>query len=168
MKRAILLSVVLVAVTGCGPRLPPLPRPSPSASPSVPGASVSAPSPLAVPPPVAAPSPSASVTPSPSAPRFPEGTAVSCAGQPGLDRIVALLRGQGILDATSTPTAKVGPLCAGTWQYTVLAQPQRDPVQVVTQGPPTAPVLVSVGTDVCTPDVLAQAPAGITAAAHCG
>jgi hypothetical protein len=109
--------------------------------------------------------PSASA--SSSAHQFPEGSAVTCAGQPGVDRVIALLRARGIIDATTTATARLGPLCAGTWQYTVLAVPQREPLQVVSQGPPTALVLVTAGTDVCSPEVRAQAPPGIITAAHC-
>jgi hypothetical protein len=98
---------------------------------------------------------------------FPRDTAVGCAGNPGVDRIVALVRARGILDATQTATATLGPLCAGTWQYTVLQAPQREPLQVVSRGPATALVMVTAGTDICTDAVRGQAPLGIIAAARC-
>jgi hypothetical protein len=107
-------------------------------------------------------------TSSAGATTFPESSAITCAGQPGADRIVALLRTKQIIDASATVTARLGPLCAGTWQYTVLAVAGREPLQVVTEGPATALALVTAGTDICTTGVRAQAPPGITAAAHCG
>ena len=156
-----LLCALTAALAGCSRHPAALPPPVPSPSDSPPAATEG-------PPPVV---PLRPLTPSPSATTtagFPEGSAVSCAGRPGVDGIVALLRAQGVLDRTTTVSARVGPLCAGTWQYTVLAVPQREPLQVVSQGPPTALVLVTAGTDVCTDRVRTQAPAGIVTAAHCG
>jgi hypothetical protein len=84
-----------------------------------------------------------------------------------VDRIVALVRTQGILARSATATARLGPLCAGTWQYTILVVPQREPLQVVSQGTGTSLMLVTAGTDVCTDRIRTQAPAGIILAAHC-
>jgi hypothetical protein len=81
--------------------------------------------------------------------------------------VVTLLRDRHVVGGTGTVTAELGPLCAGTWQYTVLGVPGRESLQVVTKGPPNGLVLVTAGTDVCTNEVRAQAPDGIVAAAHC-
>jgi hypothetical protein len=111
------------------------------------------------PPPVALP---------PAAGGFAEGVAVPCAGRPGGEQIVALLRrNPGVLPPGANPTVAAGPLCAGTWQYTVVTQPNMDPLQVVSNGAPGALTLVTAGTDVCTPEVKAGAPFGILTAAHC-
>lgn len=160
-----LLCALTAALAGCSRHQPTPPPPSPSPTEAPPAATEA---PLPAPPSVV---PLRPLTPSPSATTaagLPEGSAVSCAGRPGVDGIVALLRAQGVLDRTTTVSARVGPLCAGSWQYTVLAVPQREPLQVVSQGPPTALVLVTAGTDVCTDRVRTQAPAGIITAAHCG
>lgn len=160
-----LLAVLLCLLAGCGagPATPAAagagpstvrlsPSPSPSARPSLPSLpSVPAP-----------PAPSASPSPS-----FAEGYAVACAGNPSFGRVVALLRRKRVIGASGSPIATVGPLCAGGWQYTVLAEPGREPLQVVTQGVPSALQLVTAGTYVCTPLVRTQAPAGILSVAHC-
>jgi hypothetical protein len=109
----------------------------------------------------------ASIPPSSAGPRFPEGYAVSCAGQPSAEQVVAVLKARGLLRSADVATARSGPLCAGTWQYTVLAGTGREPLQVVTKGPPSALVLVTAGTDVCSVPVRTEAPAGIVAVAHC-
>jgi hypothetical protein len=62
---------------------------------------------------------------------------------------------------------RLGPLCSGTWQYTVVAVPDHEPLGVVTKGPVNALVLVTAGTDVCSDAVRTAAPPGITTAAHC-
>ncbi len=149
-------------LTGCAPRVPAVYAPSRS---PVPQPSVPATTSAALPPPVL---PLPSALPSATSPTgFPDGTTASCAGRPGADRVIALVRAKGMVDGTRTVSAQVGPLCAGTWQYTVLVVPGREPLQVVTKGPPTALVLVTAGTDVCTDQIRASAPAGIVAAAHC-
>lgn len=157
-RRIALLCAVSLVLPGCGTAATPVAAPSVSV-PSTPAASPT-PVPPAVPPPL--PVPSAS---SPAG--FPPNLAVGCAGNPGVDRIVALVRAQGVLDAGQSATATLGPLCAGTWQYTVLQAPQREPLQVVSKGPAGALVMVTAGTDVCTDAVRAQAPLGIISAAHC-
>jgi hypothetical protein len=161
-RSVLLLGALLCA--GCGPApqassgaatasRPPLPSPvrSPSPSPYVP------PSPL----PVSA-RPSVSTGPS-----FPDGFAVSCAGYPQASRVIALMRSKQVISRSASVVASVGPLCAGSWQYTVLNEPNREPLQVITQGRPTSLQLVTAGTDVCTPLVRTQAPPGILTVAHC-
>jgi hypothetical protein len=169
-RRAAPLCVVLAMLAACAPHRPPAALPSrpaaPTASPpttSPPSAPAPTTSPAVAPPLVLPTLPS----PAPTTPGFPEASTVGCAGRPGERQVVALVRAQGMLDAATSAKATVGPLCAGTWQYTILAVPQREPLQVVSQGPPTALVLVTAGTDVCTDAVRAQAPPGILAAAHC-
>jgi hypothetical protein len=98
---------------------------------------------------------------------FTEDAAVPCAGRPGADQILLLVRRSLNMPANANLTVRTGPLCAGTWQYSVVVQPDVDPLQVVTRGAPGALTLVTAGTDVCTADVRAAAPPGITAAAHC-
>jgi hypothetical protein len=101
-------------------------------------------------------------------PVFVEATAVSCAGYPTGEQVVALLRRTaGILPSGAAATIRMGPLCAGTWQYTVVVVPDHDPLQVVTKGAPSALELVTAGTDVCTPSVKASAPPGIRALTKC-
>src|SRR5207244_7174672 len=114
------------------------------------------------PPPVVVPEPA-----TPTATGFTEGFAVSCAGRPTADRVVALLRARGVLAGTVAVTVQVGPLCAGSWQYTVVGVTGREPLQVVTRGAPDALQLVAAGTDVCSADVRTEAPAGIVTLAHC-
>lgn len=161
----VLLCAVVPALAGCSPHLPPLALPSRSAT--APPSLAVGPAPSEPLPAVPSP-PSLSTPPSPTTPAgFAAGSAVSCAGRPGVARVVALLRTQGVLDGTTTVSVRVGPLCAGTWQYTVLAVPRREPLQVVSQGPPDALVLVAAGTDVCSDRVRGGAPPGILAAAHC-
>jgi hypothetical protein len=64
-------------------------------------------------------------------------------------------------------TVPIGPLCAGTWQYTVLTVTGREPLQVVSRGTPQALQLVSAGTDICSVELRAAAPPGILSVAHC-
>jgi hypothetical protein len=80
---------------------------------------------------------------------------------------VVLLRGKGFVAAGAQVTVQAGPLCAGSWQYTVLSIPGRGLLQVVTKGVPPGLELVTAGTDVCTAPVRVEAPAGIVAAARC-
>ncbi len=161
-RRVILLTVcgavVCGALAGC--------TPVPSTDPRPPGAAArpSGP-PSLVPPPSAPPPPDNGLAPPPAATAvtptgFAEAFAVSCAGRPGADRVVALLKAKGILVGSTTVTVRVGPLCAGTWQYTVLAVPDREPLQVVTRGTPNALQLVAAGTDVCSVPVRTRHPPG--------
>jgi hypothetical protein len=104
-----------------------------------------------------------------SIPTFSEVYAVSCAGYPTADQVVAALRrtGSSVLPAGAQVTVQMAPQCSGTWQYTILGVPQRDPLQVITKGAPAALQLVTAGTDVCTIPVLTEAPYGIRTLARC-
>jgi hypothetical protein len=172
-RRAAVLAtvlVVLVTTAGCG-RIEPepprhvRPRPAPPA-PSAPGDAAGGeqtpdPDPTDVfppPPPPALPPP----------PPVAGATAVGCAGKPSVSQVVgALRRDRDILPAGVNPTASVGPLCATTWQYTVLSLPNREPLQVVTRGAPGSLTVVTAGTYVCSSAVTDAAPPGILTAAHC-
>ncbi|WBC00474.1 hypothetical protein O7543_21115 [Solwaraspora sp. WMMA2080] len=114
------------------------------------------------------PTPSASGVPSASPSRsapadgFPVAVAVDCAGRPSAAQVVALLRRtDGLLPAGVQVSVPVAPRCAGSWQYTVVQIPSREPLQVVTEGSPTSFTLVTAGTDVCVIPVRVGAPAGI-------
>ncbi len=160
--RSALCAVVVGAMAGCTPVPSSVSRPS--AAPQSPSFS---PSPVPVteapaPPPVAVPVPT-----TPSATGFGDTVAVSCAGHPGAERVIALLKTKGVLAGSASVTVQVGPLCAGSWQYTVLSVTGREPLQVVTRGAPEALQLVTAGTDVCSGTVRTQAPAGIVSLAHC-
>jgi hypothetical protein len=155
--QVVLSGVAVTALAGCTP------VPSTAAQPSA--------SPVASPSPTLSPSrtgvrPAPLPSPSISA-GFPEGYAVSCNGRPGADEVIAVLRAKGLIGSSSAVTARQGPLCAGTWQYTVLSVAGREPLQVVTQGAPNALQLVTAGTEVCSVPVRTQAPSGILMVAHC-
>jgi hypothetical protein len=100
-------------------------------------------------------------SPSPSISPFPLYTAVACGSKPTADQVINLVRGETPIRPSGAIT---GPLCAGTWHFTVLRVPDREPVEVVTRD---SLKLVAVGTDVCTAEVKLQAPAGIQTAADC-
>jgi hypothetical protein len=115
------------------------------------------------------PSASASGSPVPSpAASFPELYYVPCLGKPSGEQIIATVRSKTrLLPRTGTISVTTGPLCSGTWQYTILLAPNKDPLLVVTKGAPTALSIVTAGSDVCTIGVRTQAPAGLLAAARC-
>ncbi|HTF12710.1 MAG TPA: hypothetical protein VK659_31515 [Asanoa sp.] len=156
MRRPLLLvasALVALVAAGCGtpPELKPpgttVPRPSATASPTP-----TPPTPPTV--------PATTLSPTPG---FPDSPAVACAGRPSADQVVALLKRRGLLASSYSGRASVGPLCAGTWQWIVL-DTNNGPLQAVTEGPPTALRLVTAGTDVCSIEVRAAAPAGIRSA----
>lgn len=99
--------------------------------------------------------------PPPMSPAFSEHTAVACQGQPDGNAVISVLRRAEVLPGWATATVQTGPLCAGDWQYTELRIPEREPLLVVTQGPPAALTLIAAGTNVCTARVRAVAPTGI-------
>ena len=104
----------------------------------------------------------------PSTPVFVEQTAIACGSYVTGQQVIALLRTTaGVLPSGANATVHTGPLCSGTWQYTVIQVPNRDPLRVVTSGSASSLKLVTAGTDVCTVDVRAVAPAGIRSAAEC-
>lgn len=139
-------------LAGCGappeltrPSGAPVPSPSVTATPNSPTAPTTAP-----------------VSVTPSTPGFGEYTAVDCAGRPSGSQVIGFLRRTTrLLPSGARVTVATGPLCAGTWQYTVLQVPEQEPLQVVTNGPPGALKVVTTGTDVCNVTVRATAPAGI-------
>jgi hypothetical protein len=107
------------------------------------------------------PNPSRSPSASPSLSPFPDYTAVPCAGRVTAAQVINLVKSETPIRPS---TALTGPLCAGTWHFTVLQVPERESVEVVTRD---SLQLVAVGTDVCTVEVNLRAPAGIKTAAGC-
>jgi hypothetical protein len=122
---------------------PPTPTPFPTAPPTLPPTTTAAPSPTG----------------------FPETTAVNCGGDPAGREVLAVLRRAGLVTGSTGARVVTGPMCAGTWQWTVVRMPDADPLQVVTRGAPGSLRLVTAGTDVCSIPVRTGAPAGIRAAA---
>jgi hypothetical protein len=114
--------------------------------------------------PAPARTPVRSTTPTP----FNELSAVSCNNRPSGEQVIAVVRRQrSLLPSGATINVTTGPLCAGTWQYTVLQVPDREPLQVVTKGAPESLSFVTAGTNVCTVEVRAYAPPGIQSTAKC-
>jgi hypothetical protein len=106
--------------------------------------------------------------PASALPSFAEEFAAPCAGYPTTGQVVALVRrAGGLLPRTGRVPVAKGPLCAGTWQYTVFAVPGKEPLQVVSRGAPGNLTLVAAGTDVCSVQVRAGAPTGVRNAAAC-
>jgi hypothetical protein len=99
---------------------------------------------------------------------FAEGFVVACNGRPTAEQVITVVRRQpSLLPGNTSVSAKTGPLCAGIWQYTVLAVGDREPLQVVTRGAPTSLTFVTAGTNVCTVDVRANAPVALLTVANC-
>jgi hypothetical protein len=129
---------------------------------SLPPASTQSPVPTSGP-----PSPTRGPRPT-SAPTFSEASTVDCAGYPSADQVIAVLRRTtDVLPTGVTPTVLTAPQCSGTWQYTIVSVPDREPLQVVTRGTPTTLQLVTAGTDICSIAVRTQAPYGIRTLARC-
>jgi hypothetical protein len=124
------------------------------------------PSPKTAEPTASAPPPASDLPPTvaPSAtPTFGEATAVMCNGQPSAAQVMAMLRRtSGMLPSGASATVRSDtPLCAGTWQYSVIVVVNRDPLLVVTRGAPGSLTLVAAGTNVCNIPVRTSAPVGI-------
>ena len=104
--------------------------------------------------------------PRPLPPGSPKRRPSNCGGDPAGRRGA---RGTAARPAWSpvrpAPGSVTGPICAGTWQWTVVQMPNAEPLQVVTRGAPGSLRLVTAGTDVCSIPVRTGAPAGIRAAA---
>jgi hypothetical protein len=101
-------------------------------------------------------------------PSFAEELAVPCGGNPTANEVIALVRRTvGLLPGGGSVSVTRGPLCAGSWQYTVFAVPNKEPLQVVSRGTPDHLRMVTAGTDVCSIPVRTEAPAGIRNAALC-
>lgn len=154
---AALAGAVLTTACGVPPELrdpPGTPVPSPQTAPPS-----GAPTAMPNPPPTEAP-PTGLPT---VVPTFSEALAVPCNGQPSATQVLSLLRRtSGLLPAGANATVRSDtPLCAGTWQYSVITVPQRDPLAVVTKGAPGSLTLVTAGTNVCNIPVRTGAPVGI-------
>jgi hypothetical protein len=157
VPRIRLLAVLPVALLAAGCGKPPdlreqgVPVPSPSVI------TESTRPPLALP----------SATPT-TAPTFSETYYVACLGNPSGEQVVATLRAKTkLLPKTGTIAVTTGPLCSGTWQYTIIQPPGKDALVVVTKGTAAALQIVTAGSDVCTITVRTQAPPGLLAAARC-
>lgn len=87
--------------------------------------------------------------------------AVPCAGRPTGRQVVELLRRTGSLPQRAQVTVTGEPVCADDWQYSVVQVPNREPLQVISNGRPEDLMLVTVGTDVCDARIRALAPTGI-------
>jgi hypothetical protein len=163
---ALLPFALLPVLAGCihasGGDGPLLPTP-PSSSPLPPPPALNVPEPTTTP---AAPPSVPTTSSSPSG--FSESYVVPCAGHPSASQVIAVVRRHGSLLAAGAPvSATTGPLCSGVWQYTVLAVPDHEPLQVVTKGSPSALQFVTAGTNVCTVDVRAGAPVALLTTANC-
>jgi hypothetical protein len=163
------LAVTGGALAGCGapPEVPAgegsTVGPSPSAASGTPSAGPTGTAAPGTPPPSDAPT-----TGPPSPTGFPDTYAVSCAGRPSGAQIIRLLRRQaGLLPDGVRARVDTGPLCAGSWQYTVVVVTGREPLAVVTRRETDGLRLVTAGTNVCSIPVRTQAPIGIRTAAAC-
>src|SRR5688572_12072602 len=161
MRAGVFVSVVLaVGVTtlsGCGlaPKGPvrdPDARPPSPSGPDDPGATSRRSTPR--PTPTIAPSPAASSS------GFSGLVAVACNGRPTGEQVLVVVRRSNVLPAGAQASVKSGPLCAGTWQYTVVAVTGADPMDVVTRGAPNSLTLITAGTNACTAKVRVEAPQG--------
>lgn len=157
LATACLVGAALLSGCGVPPELQPKPGgtvPQPSVSPSA----VTLPPSFSLPP---------SAPPSSPGP-FPELTVTDCQGRPTGEQIIAAVRRKSsVLPSSGTVTVTRPPVCAGTWQYTVLTVSGREPLQVVTKGAPASLDLVTAGTDICTVEVRNFAPPGIRITAGC-
>ncbi len=154
-----------LAVVGCG-LAPKGPVRNPNARPPSPSGPTGEPPPSRRP--VVTPTtPRTTSTPSASASGFGTLVAVACNGKPTGEQVLSLLRRNGVLPAQSNARVTNGPLCAGTWQYTVVSMADLEPIDVVTRGAPNSLTLVTAGTNPCTARVRAEAPQGIRSALRC-
>ncbi|SCL58964.1 hypothetical protein GA0070608_2067 [Micromonospora peucetia] len=155
-RLAVVVLLGALPLAGCGTP-PELRRPAPTAAPTrtaAPGTPSAAPTP---PPDTGLPD-----TGLPTPTVDPGLVAVPCPDGPSGARIVDLVRGRGgVLPTGVRVRVRTGPLCAGDWHYTVLDVTGHETLQVVTEGRPGAPRLVTAGTDVCTAEVRAAGPPGI-------
>jgi hypothetical protein len=119
-----------------------------------------------VPPELRDPHPPVPPTTRSATPGFGESTATDCQGNPTGEQVIALVRrSPHLLPAGVAVSVRDRPLCAGTWQYTVIQVPGHEPLQVVSNGPARSLTLVTAGTDVCSIPVRTGAPPGIRAVA---
>lgn len=105
---------------------------------------------------------------SPTSTGFSDSNVVPCNGTPTGAQVIAVVRRQpSLLPSGATVTVQTGPMCIGTWQYTILVAAGREPLQVLTKGVSPAISFVTAGTDVCTVDVRATAPVALLDLASC-
>ncbi|GAA1589416.1 hypothetical protein [Actinoplanes couchii] len=97
--------------------------------------------------------PATSPTPTPS-------RAAPCAGQPTGAEILAEVKESDAVPS-GTLTVSGGPYCSGAWSFTTIGKSGAEPLSVVTTGAGDTLTIVTLGTDVCNPQVQAQAPAAI-------
>ncbi|GAA5189413.1 hypothetical protein GCM10023322_42200 [Rugosimonospora acidiphila] len=168
VRRALTLLLAGCCLTACSHRSAPRAAPSLGAAAATAASDGPALSPTPSPtlPPPPPPPPLSSSQPGQAG--FADDTAVSCAGQPSADQVIGKVRGAGLVTGDTKLTVQLGPLCAGSWQYTIFEVADREPLQVVTEGQPSALTLVTAGTDVCSTVVFGQAPPGIINVAQCG
>lgn len=143
----------LTAACGVPPELTPdqrasPPTASPSASPALPPGY----------------SPRPTGTPSATASPYPVFSAVPCGAKPSATEIASLVKQKA---SVTTGKALTGPLCAGTWHYTLFEVQGKEPVHVLTIATSSGLTLFAAGTDICTADVQQQAPYGVRVAASC-
>lgn len=109
-------------------------------------------------PPATPPKPLTPVTPTIAS---PSPTAPRCGSEPTNPQVVAAAATiSGMPDASALHVVE-GPYCAMGWQFTVVAGTGEERLSVVTHGNPAALTVVEIGTDVCSPTVIADAPPGI-------
>ena len=160
----VVVLAVSLAVAGCG-LAPKGPVRDPNARPPSPSGPTDEPPTTRRP--VVTPTTRTTTTPSASASGFGTLVAVACNGKPTGEQVLSLLRRQGVVGAQANARVTNGPLCAGTWQYTVVAMADVEPIDVVTRGAPNSLTLVTAGTNPCTARVRAEAPQGIRSALRC-
>jgi hypothetical protein len=114
------------------------------------------------------PAPTPTRTTRPTTP--PPPPAPKCRTGPTAAQVLAVVTGGDGVPAGKELTVTKGPFCAGAWQFSTVvlkAEPDSEPLQVVTTGPPDDLTLVEAGADVCSDRVQRQAPPGIRVLA-CG
>jgi hypothetical protein len=164
---ALLVTAVVVTLAGCG-RVAPLPGPYPGRSLARPGLSASPGDGASAEPDGPSAGTPEPAGPTPTAGALPDAGASACAGRPSVGQVTTALRqDRNLRSSSGTPRVVTGPLCTGSWQYTVLDFPGNGVLQVVTRGSGDSLTVVTAGTYVCIPEVVGGAPAGIVSAAHC-
>ncbi|MDI6099168.1 hypothetical protein QLQ12_11220 [Actinoplanes sp. NEAU-A12] len=176
---ALLLSAACGSPPESLPTRPPLPRVSgglpagglaPSAAPttawSPPAVTLPTLPGNGTPPPAATTRPATPTTPAATSPSPTPSRAARCAGEPTGAQVVDLAKKDPAVPEGDLAVVD-GPYCSGTWSFTMIGMTGAEPLSVVATGVGAALTLVTAGTDVCNPQVKAEAPAGIRALA-CG
>ncbi|MDP9798579.1 hypothetical protein J2S43_007091 [Catenuloplanes nepalensis] len=100
--------------------------------------------------------------------QYAETVLVPCQGDPAAADVIAVLGRTGdLVPAGGTARVTSGPFCAGTWQLSLVAIPEAEPLFVVTSGLAETLKLVTAGTNVCSARVRGAAPSAVRAVA-CG